>query len=80
MVGHRRRYVGQPTASDPLGQRPAPVDTFQFALQNMVRHAVEDVMRGKTGERFDGTPDQVLAMELIARGWVAYKPREDLRK
>lgn len=72
--------MGQPTASDPLGQIPDATETFQSALQNMVRHEVTAILRGKTGDKFDGIPDQVIAMELIARGWVAYKPSEDLRK
>lgn len=72
--------MGKPSPGDPLGLNPDATETFQSALQNMVRHEVQVVMRGRTGEKFDGMPDQLLAMELISRGWVAYKPAQDLRK
>lgn len=72
--------MGKPTTDDPLGQRPDATETFQSALQNMVRHEVRAILRGKTGDKFDGIPDALLAMELIARGWVAYKPSGEMRK
>lgn len=49
-------------------------------LRELIQGEVRFVLRGRTTAFFDDTPDAVLAMELIARGWVAYKPAERLDK
>lgn len=70
----------KPTANDPMGQKAAPVDYLNEAVRMMLQQEIEQMLRGRTGDVFSGLPDQIIAMELIARGWVAYKPSGDLRK
>lgn len=70
----------KPTANDPMGQKPAPVDYLNEAVRMMLQQEIEQTLRGRTGDVFNGLMDQHIAMELIARGWVAYKPSEPLKK
>lgn len=72
--------MAQPSAQDPLGIAPGPIDHLQIALRDMVSEEVRQILRGRTGHGFDGMADAQLAMELIARGWVCYKPHGELTK
>lgn len=69
----------QPTASDPLATMGVG-QMFTESMRQMVQQAVRYELRGVTSDKFDGVPEAFIAMELIARGWVAYKPSEDLKK
>lgn len=70
--------MGQPTPNDPLGLRPT---SFEDALLRTIDERVALAWRARTVQSFDNTPDAVLAMELLSRGWVVYKPKsaEELR-
>ena len=64
------------TTDDPLGQRPDGNDTFAASMMDMIDRRIEVVTRGRAFQEFSKVTDIRLAAELIARGWVVYKPRE----
>ena len=68
--------MARPTTSDPLGQRPDGDDTFASSMMDMIDRRIEVVTRGRAFQNFSNVADVQLATELIARGWVVYKPRE----
>lgn len=65
------------SAADPLS-KDGPASQFESGLREMIHQEVSFVLRGRIGTQFDGFADQLIAMELIARGWIAYKPAERL--
>lgn len=65
--------MARPTAEDPLGQLPDP-NSFDDMMAQLIDKRIDERWRGKTRPTFDGIPTYELAMELIARGWVVYKP------
>lgn len=62
--------VSVPTPQDPLGL----ADPLEVALRNLVDERIARAWAGRTKQDFANTPDMLLCMELIARGWVVYKP------
>lgn len=62
-----------PSPSNPLGSLLAT--PLEIALRKLVDERIEDAWRGRNAPDFNGTPDALLCMELIARGWVVYKPQ-----
>jgi len=81
-LGPRRKVATLPEIPADM---PSPVDPmatngsgsmFQESLRQMIQQAVAFEMRGRTSSGLDGIPSQLLALELIARGWIAYLPKE----
>lgn len=66
--------MSKPTATDPLGQRPNPAD-FGDAMNIMIDARIDQRLMGRTTGQFDGVPDTKLVLELIARGWAVFRPR-----
>ena len=58
-----------PTPQDPLGLSP-----LEQQLRDLVDSRIRLAWRTNSGGDFSGVPDAMLCMELIARGWVVYKP------
>lgn len=71
-----------PSATDPLGLNdpPTPQQSFDEALRKVINSEIRSILRGRVSSTCDDIPDAVLAMELIARGWVVYKPSQPLIK
>lgn len=69
-----------PSATDPLGLNdpPTPAQAFNEGLRLMINSEIRSILRGRVTHELDNMPDAILAMELIARGWVAYKPSQPL--
>lgn len=67
--------MGNPSPGDPLGQRD-PEDNFSRGLEKMIDDRIKFVTRPRTINRFHDVTEAELALELIARGWVVYRPRE----
>lgn len=68
------RLMGQPSPSDPLGQRPDPTDLGDM-LNAAVDARIEQRLAGRTGDRFNGVTDIELVRELLARGWAVFRPQ-----
>ena len=66
----------KPTAGDPLAQAKTVDDLLSIGVQGIVERHVRNTLRGRTSTTFNGLADQDLAMELISRGWVAYRPSD----
>jgi len=64
-----------PSPVDPMGTNGSG-SMFQESLRQMIQQAVAFEMRGRTSAGLDGIASQHLALELIARGWIAYLPKE----
>lgn len=70
--------MGKPSADDPLGQRPDPAD-FGDMLNGVVDARIEQRMRGRVSDRFNGVADVDLVHELLARGWAVFYPEVNKR-
>lgn len=68
-----------PSPNDPLGinDPPTPQEAFTINLDRMIEERIHVIMRGRTTTNFNNMPDHMLCLELMARGWVCYKPREN---
>lgn len=66
----------KPTAGDPLAQAQTVDDLLSVSVQGLIERQLRNTLRGRTSTTFSGLADQDLAMELISRGWVAYKPSD----
>lgn len=62
-----------PTKEDPHGLRP---DNASFAemMERMIDARIDERWLGRTSNKFDGTPDAMLVLELVGRGWAVFKP------
>jgi hypothetical protein len=65
--------MGKPTANDPLGQRLDPSDLGDM-LNAAVDQRIAHAWRGRAVADLSGFPDGALVLELVARGWVVYRP------
>lgn len=63
-----------PTLADPLGVRDNPASILG-AFEKVIDARIEERLRGRTTERFDGVQDIALVHELLARGWAVFKPQ-----
>ncbi len=68
--------MGTPTKDDPLGQKPDANDLFVAGVRDIIASEIRRQWQGRASATMEGIPNEVLAMELIARGWIAYKPSQ----
>jgi len=65
--------MGQPTASDPLGQQSDPTSIADM-LESVIDARIALATRGRSSAQFNGVPDFHLVQELLARGWAVFRP------
>lgn len=58
-----------PTRDNPLGPSP-----FEAQITELIDSRIRFAWRTSNGGDLAGVPDASMCMELIARGWVVYKP------
>lgn len=71
--------MASPTPDDPFGLRPDPTSIAEM-LESVVDARIEQRLRGRTANAFDGVSDTALVHELIARGWAVFLPEVNKRR
>lgn len=71
--------MGQPSASDPLGQLPNPTSVADM-LEGVIDARIRMHLRGRVSDRFNDVSDVMLVQELLARGWAVFRPQSQGEK